>query len=84
MDQNTTPEGLPAGVEIKPMAQWTWTPSQGGRENAYLLGHPGKPGPYIYATRWPPHSKALAHTASRFPLCDGAAGRALYRLRRPL
>lgn len=61
MDQNTKPHGLPHGVELKPMAEWTWTPSASGRQNAYLLGHPGKPGPYIYATQWPPHSKALAH-----------------------
>jgi len=59
MDQNTSV--LPPGVELKPMSEWTWTPSQSGRENAYLLGHPSKPGPYIYATKWPPHSKALAH-----------------------
>jgi len=60
MDQNATP--LPPGVELKPMSEWTWTPSKSGRENAYLFGHPNQPGPYAYATKWPPHSKALAHT----------------------
>ncbi len=61
MDQNIKSQGLPPGVELKPMAEWEWTPSASGRHNAYLLGHPSKPGPYIYATKWPPHSKALAH-----------------------
>ena len=59
MDQPTAT--LPPGVELKPMAEWPWKPSKSGRHNAYLLGHPGRPGPYIYATKWPPHSRALAH-----------------------
>ncbi len=59
MDQPTAT--LPPGVELKPMAEWHWEPSKSGRHNAYLLSHPSRPGPYIYATKWPPHSKALAH-----------------------
>lgn len=62
MDQNQHPSALPPGVELKPMAEWTWVPSKSGRENACLHGDPKKPGPYIYATRWPAHSQALAHT----------------------
>lgn len=61
MDQNSTPQVLPPGVELKPMSEWRWEPNKSGRENAYLYGHPSRPGPYIYATKWPPHSKALAH-----------------------
>ena len=62
MDQNATPQPqLPPGVELKHLSEMKWVPSQSGRENAYLYGHPNKPGPYIYATKWPPHSKALAH-----------------------
>ena len=61
MDQNSTPQVLPPGVELKPMSEWLWEPNKSGRENAYLYGHPSRPGPYIYATKWPPHSKALAH-----------------------
>jgi hypothetical protein len=60
MDQ--TISTLPAGVELKPMSEWKWEPSASGRANAYLHGHPKQPGAYIYATRWPAHSQALAHT----------------------
>ncbi len=60
MDQNTHPQ-LPPGVDLKPMSEWPWKPSSSGRENAYLLGDPKQAGPYIYATRWPAHSQALAH-----------------------
>lgn len=35
--------------------------SPSGRKNAYLLGHPGKPGPYLYMVKWPPNDKSLAH-----------------------
>ncbi len=52
---------LPPGVELKPMSEWHWEPNKSGRHNAYLFGHPSQPGPYIYATKWPPHSQALAH-----------------------
>ena len=62
MDQHPAPPArLPPGVELTPLSQMKWEPSASGRQNAYLLGHPSKPGPYIYITKWPPHSKALAH-----------------------
>ena len=59
MDQNSS--ALPPGVELKSLSEMKWEPTKSGRWQTYLLGHPGKPGPYIYAVKWPPHSKALAH-----------------------
>ena len=59
MDQNTS--ALPPGVELKHLSEMKWEPSKSGRHQAYLVGHPSKPGPYVLAVKWPPHSKALAH-----------------------
>lgn len=54
-------EGLPSGVTLVKPEQMKWVKSASGRENAYLLGHPNKPGPYLYLVKWPPNNKALAH-----------------------
>ena len=35
--------------------------TESDRDQAYLLGHPSKPGPYLYLVKWPPNSKTLAH-----------------------
>ena len=59
MDQNTGV--LPPGVELKHLSEMKWEPSKSGRDQCYLLSHPSKPGPYVVAVKWPPHSKALAH-----------------------
>ena len=50
MDQNapSSAVALPPGVELLHLSQMKWESSKSGRQNAYLLGHPGKPGPYIY------------------------------------
>jgi hypothetical protein len=52
---------LPKGVTLVAPADMKWERSASGRENAYLHGHPGKPGPYLYLVKWPPNNKALAH-----------------------
>jgi len=54
-------EDLPPGVSLVKPEQMKWEKSASGRENAYLLGHPNKPGPYLYLVKWPPNSKALGH-----------------------
>ena len=52
---------LPPGVTLVKPEAMKWEKSASGRENAYLLGHPSKAGPYLYLVKWPPNSKALAH-----------------------
>ena len=59
MDQTTN--ALPPGVELKHLSEMKWEHSKSGRDQCYLLSHPSKPGPYVVAVKWPPHSKALAH-----------------------
>jgi hypothetical protein len=54
-------DDLPKGVSLIAPSEIKWERSASGRENAYLLGHPSKPGPYLYLVKWPPNSKALAH-----------------------
>ena len=54
-------DDLPKGVSLITPPEMKWERSAFGRENAYLYGHPSKPGPYLYLTKWPPHNKALAH-----------------------
>ena len=54
-------DDLPPGVTLVKPDQMKWVKSATGRENAYLLGHPSKPGPYLYLVKWPPNNKALAH-----------------------
>lgn len=55
-------EDLPKGVTLVLPTNIQWHATRSGRDLAYLLGHPSKPGPYLYLVKWPPHSKALAHT----------------------
>jgi hypothetical protein len=52
---------FPPGVTLVKPEQMKWVKSATGRENAYLYGHPSKPGPYLYLVKWPPNNKALAH-----------------------
>jgi hypothetical protein len=52
---------LPPGVTLVKPEAMKWEKSASGRENAYLLGHPSKAGPYLYLVKWPPNAKALAH-----------------------
>jgi hypothetical protein len=52
---------LPKGVTLVLPAEIKWQHSASGRDNAYLLGHPSKPGAYLSLVKWPPNSKALAH-----------------------
>lgn len=40
---------------------WTRNPAT-GLEAAYLIGHPSKPGPYVYRVRWPSNYVLPAHT----------------------
>ena len=54
-------EDLPKGVTLILPADMKWVKTESGRDQAYLLGHPSKPGPYLYLVKWPPNSKALAH-----------------------
>ena len=55
-------EDLPKGVTLIAPSDIHWVVSPiSGRAHAYLHGHPGKPGPYLYLVKWPPHSKSLAH-----------------------
>ena len=54
-------EDLPKGVTLIAPADMKWVNTASGRDQAYLLGHPSKPGPYLYLVKWPPNSKALAH-----------------------
>ncbi len=54
-------DGLPPGVTLLKPEQMKWEKSASGRENAYLMGHPSKAGPYLYWVKWPPNAKALAH-----------------------
>ena len=54
-------DDLPPGVTLVKPDEMKWERSASGRENAYLLGHPAKAGPYLYLVKWPPNSKALAH-----------------------
>ena len=55
-------ENLPPGVSLLKMDQLKWVPSAGNREQAFLLGNPKDPGPYIYFVKWKPFDKALAHS----------------------
>ena len=52
---------LPPGVTLVKPDAMKWEKSASGRENAYLMGHPSKAGPYLYLVKWPPNSTALAH-----------------------
>ena len=54
-------EKLPKGVTLITPDKIQWVKMPSGRENAYLHGHPDKPGPYLYLVKWPPNNKALAH-----------------------
>lgn len=54
-------DDLPPGVTLVKPEAMKWEKSASGRENAYLHGHPGKAGPYLYLVKWPPNGKALAH-----------------------
>jgi hypothetical protein len=54
-------EDFPPGVTLIKPEQFKWEKSASGRDLAYLLGHPDKPGPYLYLVKWPPNDKALAH-----------------------
>ena len=54
-------DDLPPGVTLIAPEKMKWVRSASGRENAYLHGHPGKPGPYLYLVKWAPNMKALAH-----------------------
>jgi hypothetical protein len=44
------------------MQHMDWVRKASGNENAYLLGHPNRPGPYLYLAKWQPHRKVLAHS----------------------
>jgi len=52
---------LPQNVVLIALENMKWVSRASGNENAYLLGHPGQPGPYLYLTRWKPNRKVLAH-----------------------
>mgnify|MGYP003344318528 FL=1 len=54
-------DDLPPGVTLVKPEAMKWEKSASGRENAYLMGHPSKAGPYLYLVKWPPNAKALAH-----------------------
>ena len=55
------PPELPPEVKLILMQEMAWVGKANGNENAYLLGHPSKPGPYLYLARWKPYNKVLAH-----------------------
>jgi hypothetical protein len=53
---------LPPGVKLIDPDAIPWVKTPSGRENACLLGDPTRPGPYLCLVKWPPWTKALAHT----------------------
>jgi uncharacterized RmlC-like cupin family protein len=53
---------LPPGVTLVPPDKVKWIKAKDGRDYSVLLGHPAKAGPYLLLVKWPPNSKALAHT----------------------
>lgn len=55
------PPELPPEVRLILMQDMKWEGKATGNESAYLLGHPSKPGPYLYLARWKPWNKVLAH-----------------------
>ena len=54
-------ENLPPGVTLTNLENVKWVKTISGREQAYIMGHPSKPGPYLYLVKWKPNDKALAH-----------------------
>ena len=54
-------DSLPPGVTLTSLENVKWVKTANGREQAYIMGHPGKPGPYLYLVKWRPNDKALAH-----------------------
>ena len=54
-------ENLPPGVTLTDLDKVKWVKTGSGREQAYVMGHPSKPGPYLYLVKWSPNDKALAH-----------------------
>ena len=54
-------ETLPPGVTLVDLDNVKWVKTVSGRDQAYIMGHPGKPGPYLYLVKWGPNDKAGAH-----------------------
>jgi hypothetical protein len=54
-------DDLPEGVSVTPPDAIKWQRSASGRDIAYILGRPDRPGPYLYLVKWPPYSKERAH-----------------------
>ena len=57
-------DDLPPGVTLVKPEAMKWEKSASGRENAYLLGHPSKAGPYLYLVKWPPDRKSTRLNSS--------------------
>ena len=54
-------ETLPPGVTLVDLDTVKWVKTVSGRDQAYIMGHPSKPGPYLYLVKWGPNDKAGAH-----------------------
>ena len=52
---------LPPGVMNIPPEKIKWEKTASGRDQAFLMGNPNKPGPYLYLVKWTPFDKAYAH-----------------------
>lgn len=54
-------DALPPGVTLINLENVKWVKTISGRDQAYIMGHPSKPGPYLYLVKWGPNDKAGAH-----------------------
>ena len=52
----------PKAISITFPRDIKWVATNGGNEQAVLLGDPAKPGLYIVLTKWPPHRNSRPHS----------------------
>ena len=62
MGQAKPSELDPKAISISLPKDIKWTATNGGNEQAVLLGDPSKPGLYIVLTKWPPHRNSRPHS----------------------
>ena len=52
----------PKAISITLPRDIKWVATNGGNEQAVLMGDPTKPGLYIVLTKWPPHRNSRPHS----------------------
>ena len=52
----------PKAISITIPKDIKWVATNGGNEQAVLMGDPTKPGLYIVLTKWPPHRNSRPHS----------------------